>query len=54
MLIQMIQKKLFKKQKQIYRFQNQSYGYHRLKHWGGGKNWESGNNTYKLLYKIDD
>ena len=28
-LIKMIQKNLFIKQKQTYRFQNQSYGYHR-------------------------
>ena len=49
----MIQKKLFKKQKQTHRFQNQSYGYYRWKHWGGGRIERVGT-TYTLLYKIDD
>ena len=42
----MIQNKLFIKQKQAHRFQTQSNGYHRLNC--------CGNNTYTVLYKIDD
>ena len=50
----MIHTNLFKKQKQIHRFQNQAYGYYRRKHLWGGRNWEGGNNIYTVLYKIDD
>ena len=46
--------KTFKKQKQILRFQNHSYGYHICNCCGEGKNWEGRNNIYTLLYKIDD
>ena len=54
-LIKMTQKKLFiKQEKKTHRFQNQTYGCNKVKLLWGGRNWESGNNTYTWPYKIDD
>ena len=49
----MMQASLFTEQKQVHRFQNQSYDYYRGK-WGGRGDWKDGNNIYTLLCRIDD
>ena len=44
-LIKMIQKNLFRKQKQTHRFQNQSYGYHK-----GNNDGEGGIRSLQITY----